>query len=202
MNGKYGYLMGAAVAAAMTFGAAQADAAHITGEFTMDDVGGFTHNGTSLGNATAIDFAPSGGGTGNFTVQSSGIFGDFATLLSGGESGTIKDLTFNLFTGPIASFWTIDLGAVDITFDLESLTIDGQGTTAAGGFLVLSGAGTLEVTGYDPTPGTWIFTANEGRASVTWQATSIAEDVPAPAAMGLLGLGLIGLGAAARRRNA
>lgn len=198
MKGKYGYLMGAAVAAAMTFGAAQADAALIEGG--MSFTGSVTPRVSSGGAATTVDqanfldfFSNPAGPTGKITAGDGTQFGDF-TSVADGTVGVIKDISIDPFTGPIVDFWVIG----DFHFELLTLVIEQQDADG----IDLQGTGTITAVGFDPTPGTWLFSTQNGRTTVTFSASTQIDAVPAPAAIGLLGLGLIGLGAAARRRNA
>ncbi len=192
MKGKYGYLMGAAVAAAMTFGAAQADAAAISGDFSFS--GAFAPVGSnSLTGATGINFT-----TDSFEVDGD-AFGTFALFINDGDIGDIKDFSFNPFAAV--------LGFIEIAgFSFDLTTID-VGTVIVGPLgaqtLSMSGTGTISKAGYDSSTAAVVLTFNQGTRSFSFSGSTLAvESVPAPAAIGLLGLGLIGLGAAARRRNA
>jgi len=186
---------GAALAVAMIAGASQAEAAFINGAFSMG--GDFAPTGgATLGTATGLDFAPNGGGSGQFTVSGTGdsqVSGDFQAFLNGGDVGTIKDITFAPFVGPIDDFWSI----AGFTFDLNTLGVTFQNAN----LLILEGTGIVSGNGYEDTLGSWVLTANQAGTTFSWSGSAEAA-VPAPAALGLLGLGLMGLGAAARRRKA
>ena len=186
-------LAGAVLAVAMFAGASQADAAFINGAFSMG--GDFQPvGGANLGTATGLDFSPSGSG-GQFSVSGTGdsqVSGDFISYLNGGDLGTIKDLTFAPFVGPIADFWTI----AGFSFDLETLAVQFQNASV----LVLEGTGIVSGNGFDDTLGVWRLTANQAGTTFSFSGSAEAA-VPAPAALGLLGMGLLGLGAAARRRK-
>jgi hypothetical protein len=67
--------------------------------------------------------------------------------------------------------------------------------------LSLFGSGFITSAGYDPTPGTWSFSADSstGGASFAWSSTAGTKRVPdGGATIALLGASLLGLGAARR----
>ena len=138
--------------------------------------------------ATGIDFDP------NLFIVNSAT-DDFSGV---GFIGSIKDFQFaplginDGFGGvtavsSIIDFWTID----DFSFELTSVT---QGfTNDPDTFLVLEGMGTISAAGFDDTSGTWSFTGDTTGGTFSWSAGSTAvANVPAPNALALLGIGLIG----------
>jgi len=66
--------------------------------------------------------------------------------------------------------------------------------------LTVTGNGTLDLTGFDPTPGAYILTTQGPTGvTVTFSVTSVA-DAPEPTSLAILGGALAGLGLFGRRR--
>jgi hypothetical protein len=176
-------------AMAVSFAAA-ADAAQITGDFSLS--GGFTPTGGTLATATGIAFT----GTTSFQFAN----GDFAPFF--GATAAMTNFTFNPLTpSPVTtliSATSVAPAGLNLNFQLESISITLQNAT----FLILEGLGTMSITGFDDTPGTWVFSGNVQGGSFSWSSSSMTMPVPEPATLGLLGAGLLGLGFAARRRKA
>ncbi len=166
-----------------------ASAVAFTGQ--LDYVGAQTTNVADLTVATqaTILFA-------NVAVQS----GAFSVIPLGALLVHTSPLVFRPVAGtPYTPLWTH--AASGISFDLTSLSI-GPGNTATS--LTLNGSGTFYCTSlpctYDATPGIWNMTINNA-GGVTGSFSSSSTATPEPGTLALLGLGLIGL-AAARRRKA
>jgi hypothetical protein len=65
----------------------------------------------------------------------------------------------------------------------------------------LSGSGTLYISGgtYDPTPGTWVLSANNSGGSINFFSSDTTAVPDNGATVMLLGASLVGLGVARRR---
>ena len=162
---------------------APAVAVPISGD--LDVAGRFSTNTGNLGTATAltINIAYATGGTGDYAAVPVGTFVDYVPF------------TFSpSLVGPVNPFWTFAVGGVTYSFTMTDVQVVAQSSSV----LSLLGTGTLNITGFDPTRGTWEFSGWEQNGR--FKFLSETASVPEPGTLALLGLGLMGVGLA-RRRN-
>ncbi len=139
---------------------------------------------TDLRDAVKIDFGPS------FIT---GVSGDYS-IYTPGDSITVYDFTFDPFpVGGVDPLWSITNDPTTF-FALTSLVVVEQEEDS----LKLRGEGIGYMDGKEPNEGgTWILTANTLGSTFSYSSTSSVPDSGTTVAM--LGLGLIALGATARR---
>ena len=190
--------------------ATQAEAAPITGGISF--IGDATSTGgANWATATGIDFTGcslcTGANTGKegFVENTSGNFA--------GTAGTFVDFTDFSFSPTLVpdpvTVWTFTSGGLTYSFVMDTVQVDSQGTGLSGqSFLTLSGSGMIFLTGFDPTPGFFLFTGQESGGVFSVSSSSFAQgggsgiaEVPEPGTVLLLGIGLIALATTLKRRN-
>lgn len=148
--------------------------------------GSYTHNGSSLGNATKIDI------TNNSAMVTGTVGGHFAASgITAGDKATYKDFPFSPFS-PVNNLWSVN----GFSFDLKTLTIDYQDPNNPF-VLALSGSGTIKHKRFEDTYATWAFTANAVGANLTFSSGT----APEPGIALLLGVGLAGIGMSRKLRK-
>jgi hypothetical protein len=150
--------------------------------------GGFTLSGgtaTNFTNSTTINFT-------QLVVNAAS--GSFAPILYQQALLAFNSITYTAFS-PMQPQWKLDLNSIVYQFNLNAIKID----TLRADALSLTGTGILYITGFDPTPGIWIMTANNSGGAFSFSAGTNAA-VPEPGTLLLLGTALLGIGVCTRRR--
>jgi len=167
---------------------AQAVAVPITGEVFTE--GRFRTDTGDLATATWLTFPNA------WTVSGTGAY---SAVNGNRREVTYRSFTFNPgLSSPVDPLWSFTVGTDTYSFVMHSVSVAAQSATE----LSLIGQGMLYITGYDPTPGIWEFTASNmcGTAACIGRFKFSADSsVSEPGTLALLGLGLLGLGLARRR---
>ena len=183
------FIKTAAAASALALMAASASAVTLTGSFAIEGSGQ-----DRIGDpATGIDFSGATATVGD----NDEIFGDFVGLISEGDSVDFDDtLTFAASNGfsyvvaPSGLMFTITDGSItpDILFGGDGLAFEVDGI--------------FSLAGFDPTPGVFRYTGQQGRESFSFSTSQFTAAVPVPAAGFMLFAGLGGLAATRRKKAA
>ena len=166
----------AVLAAALVTSGAQA--AMVNGAITL--AGGAIFDTNSLATATRVNTFL------DVTVQSED--GDFAGFVADGDSVTMAVPYIFTPSTPTPGLWSVG----GFTFDLDGSVVVLQNAD----FLIITGTGTLTGNGFDPTEGTWRFTAQSPSADgvFSFSASGDFNGVPdGGSTVALLGLGLTGI---------
>lgn len=156
---------------------------------TIDFGGVVTFDTMSLATATRVNTWNSA-----FVLQDSG---SFSGIMPGTNSTMAAPWIFNPSTATPA-LWSVG----GFTFDLSSSTIISQSST----FLDIRGLGTITGNGFDPTPGTWSFSASRGDGGTAsnfgFQAQAAAIPEASTVALVAFGAVLVLTRRAMRRKRA
>lgn len=164
--------------AALVCATASVQAVSITGGISL--AGGVTLDAPNAQNANVLSF------------NNVSITGESQSFLTIGQVFAPNTITMSGFTvSPFVSvnpLWKVTSTPADF-FNLTALTLVDRSVTDA---LTLKGTGTFNLVGFDPTPGTWTFTANSGGGTFSFSSSNAAAPDGGMTVM-LLGAALTGL---------
>jgi hypothetical protein len=171
---RYPRLLVAATISLLALSIPAAHADSMTGQFSIQ--------GTLIDTGSALDFSSAETGVGTQT-------GSFTTILTDNEavSGN-PTLTYSPAYVPDSEVFTVG----SLTIDLKSFQEDSPG--------VFSGVALLSAAGFTDTDADVSLTTQLDKGPVTFSATTTVPSVPEPATFSLLGIGILGMATAVRRK--
>jgi len=152
--------------------------------------GAISFSGTDTQNNPDLSLATAFTGFTNVVVSTTGGNGSYSPALTG-QPVTFLPFTFlpSLFPNPLVPLWTFVSGASTYSFDATAVTVDFSNLNT----LSLEGTGIAHITGFDSTPGTWYFSANNETQTASFSVSTGVTAVPEPATLLFFGFGLAGL---------
>lgn len=162
--------------------------------------------------ALAVPIADGSGlniqGVGNFT-NTQVNFVNPASVLPNGSTGSFavfgsclgcvtmaNPLVFSPFTP--GQVYTGTNGGITTTFTVDAQTSAPVVTATT---LTIHDSGTATLTGFDPTPGLWVFTMNQATGTIVGSFSATTVATPEPITLALLGTGVLGLGLVRRAKR-
>jgi hypothetical protein len=160
----------------------QAQAVPITGGISL--AGTYVTNNGNLNTATSFSSFP--------FVVITGVSGSYTGVGTGSSSPsvTMNGFTFNPFSASVTPLWTFMSAGSTYSFDLTVLSSRLQ---PGDNTLTLKGTGTLHITNFTDTPGTWVFTANQASDTFSFSSSNAAVAPDSGSAVALLGIALAGI---------
>jgi hypothetical protein len=157
--------------------------------------GALSFSGTSTTNVQDLSQAAQFTPFTNVVVSGTGGTGSYAPVLAG-QSVTLNTFTFRPAFVTNNPLWTFLFGGKTYSFDATGATINFSNANS----ILFEGTGIAHITGFEDTPGTWVYSANNAGETASFSASTSAVPVPEPATMLLFGMGLIGIGSVVRKR--